>query len=386
MASVRKELVPDESVFFGIFNGAVDFRTTSHHVLANTFDTCTFRVHCEVAPFADYPKDLVVRLETSKGFIAGMAVLQRLARTQLPDLVPPILGIGTTTTADEREVDYCVIPYYLGTSPLDDVWDTLDETHQFELMASISHAVEKLQKLDLSSVDQSLIANISHENSKTPIGGPKLGYFPNIEQLLHGILQARISRCELSTIEGGIALQSPHKDIGRVELTLSELEELQDHVVFCHNDLESRNILVREIPSKDSSPRYEIAAIIDWEMAGFYPFAYEYCNKDLGLGLSNLSFSWYSQFKQQTSHMLPQAYCHTKLIKLLNIIDESQKRRMTRNVGVNIRIKWMERQQIEKSSDPRRGFVRKDGTQSLPFTKDDQEALELEVLEALGYK
>ena len=122
--------------------------------------------------------------------------------------------------------------------------------------------------------------------------------------------------------------------------TRSDLNDLLHHVVFCHNDLEPRNILVRETSSAEGkSPRYELAAVIDWEMAGFYPFAYEYGLKDTVLGSSNLSFSWYSLFKERTSHLLPRAEYHTKLIKALKMVDESKKRSMTRNVGIRVQAK-----------------------------------------------
>lgn len=134
------------------------------------------------------------------------------------------------------------------------------------------------------------------------------------------------------------------KKIGRAEFTHADLDNLRHHAVFCHNDLEPRNILVKKTsPTEDKSPRYELAAIIDWEMAGFYPFTYEYGVKDTVLGFSNLFFSWYSLFKERTSYMLPRAECHIKLIKALRIINKSKKKSMTRNVGIRVQAKWVER-------------------------------------------
>lgn len=40
-----------------------------------------------------------------------------------------------------------------------------------------------------------------------------------------------------------------------------------------------------------SHQRYKLAAIIDWEMAGFFPFAYERGLKDVILRSSHLSYS-----------------------------------------------------------------------------------------------
>ncbi len=81
---------------------------------------------------------------------------------------------------------------------------------------------------------------------------------------------------------------------------------------------------------------------------------------------------------------MPRAECHTKLIEALRIIDESKKRSMTRNVGIRVQAKWVKREDVERSSDLRQGWVRKAGAQ-VPgmFTKDDQTNLEIEVLREL---
>jgi Ser/Thr protein kinase RdoA (MazF antagonist) len=60
-------------------------------------------------------------------------------------------------------------------------------------------------------------------------------------------------------ISDGITTQSIYEDIGHIDLSHPELDELQKHAVLCHNDLEPRNILVR----KGSPGKYELAGIID---------------------------------------------------------------------------------------------------------------------------
>ena len=228
------------------------------------------------------------------------------------------------------------------------------------------------------------------------IGGPAVGYFPDIRRFLRGVLQAdnpKTRTCELLvTHDNGIAIKSAFGDLGQVEFTSEDLDTLQRHVVFCHNNLEPRSILARIAAGPDSSsdsdsPRYELAAIIDWETAGFYPFAYEYGFKDCQLGLENLSFSWYALFKERTAHLLPEGECHDKLTRARRIIDESRKRVMTRNVGVRFQQRWVARFGVKRSLDGRCGWVRKAGLESLrDLNKEDTELLELEVLEELGIR
>lgn len=49
-------------------------------------------------------------------------------------------------------------------------------------------------------------------------------------------------------------------------------------IVFTHGDLTRTNIMI----SKDKLGRVTIAAIIDWEQAGWYPSYWEYCKLFIG--------------------------------------------------------------------------------------------------------
>ncbi|KAJ5288723.1 hypothetical protein N7478_001753 [Penicillium angulare] len=120
-------------------------------------------------------------------------------------------------------------------------------------------------------------------------------------------------------------------------------------------------------------------------MASTFPFAYGYGVKVGALSSSNLYFDWCNLYKSLTSHLLPPAECHTKLLKALRIIDESRKRSMARNVGVRFQKKWVQREQVEESPDLRQGWIRKTGVEAPEaFTKNDQNTLELETLKELG--
>lgn len=381
----QQDLVPDEGILSEIFPG-VNLTPASYKILKHTFVSCVFRIQLpENGSLPEYPRDLVIRLETSGGRLPAVAALQRLGHSQLNELVPPVLHTGTATTG-LQPVDYLVTAYLPGT-PLEDVWDTLSQSHQIELVDSTVRIVEKLQKLDFNRLGQSLAGTPykSTTDDSILIGGPALGYFSDIRQFLGGILQAHNfnpPKCKLPEIDSGIAVQSVFEDIGQVHFSESDLNDIHRHVVFCHNDLEPRNIIVREV----SSGKYELAGLIDWAEAGFFPFSYESGSKDPGLGLKNMSFSWYTLFKNKTSHLLPRAEGHTKFIQALRIIDESEKRFMARNVGSSVQKKWLQREQVEQASDVRQGWVRKAGAKvPTPLTKKELDTLELNVLEELGF-
>ena len=110
MASLSKQqlLVPDEKLLSNIFPGAVDIKPMDCRVISNTFDTCTFRIQL-AAPPPGYPvKDFVVRLETSGDRLAASLPLQRLAHSQLPDLVPALLSVGDAVTGNGMHLEYSV--------------------------------------------------------------------------------------------------------------------------------------------------------------------------------------------------------------------------------------------------------------------------------------
>jgi hypothetical protein len=197
----------------------------------------------------------------------------------------------------------------------------------------------------------------------SPIGGPYHGPCGNIKILLESILHLQDpTNCSLRGSDpgpgDGIRVVSDFDDIGTVQFTRAELNELKRHVVFCHNDLEPRNILVQRTFATETATvgQYELVAIIDWERAGFYPFAYEYGYKDT-------------------------------LIKALRIISESKERTMSKNVGVRIKAKWVAREEIELSPNVRKGWVRKEeGVENVgPYTKEIGEQYLNEVLKDLGY-
>ncbi|KAF5230111.1 hypothetical protein FAUST_9971 [Fusarium austroamericanum] len=161
-------------------------------------------------------------------------------------------------------------------------------------------------------------------------------------------------------------VESKLENVNRVELTSADLDDLQKHVVFCHDDLEPRNILIKR--DGTHSGKWHVAAIIDWEMAGFFPFAY------------------YALFKEQSRHLLAGGKSAIKLLEALRAMDVSEKRLPTENVDRRFQPRWLEREKVEFSSDVRDGWVRKANAGDVRiFTKQDNDYLEMEILKELGY-
>lgn len=68
-----------------------------------------------------------------------------------------------------------------------------------------------------------------------------------------------------------VVIKSHYEDLGSKRLEKSIMNQWALEAVLCHNDLTPRNIIVKPRSSPDGGSEYQLAAIIDWELSGFYP-------------------------------------------------------------------------------------------------------------------
>ncbi|KAM0392290.1 hypothetical protein ACHAPZ_011036 [Fusarium culmorum] len=389
------DLSPDYSILSGIpiiKDSVSDMQNTFKekcNVISSNFTTCTFDIRLDTSP-ADFPQHVLVRLESSNDHFATVAALQKLANSQLPDLVPQVLDVGTTSTAEGKKLEYSVTEFVSDAVTLEQEWDKLDGPAQKDLMSSIIAAISKLQSITLDSDHaHKMLKGTPYycDGKMSLIGGPELGYHSDMKGFLANLAgDATPDKTKFSATSSSDAfvVESQLENVDQVELINVDLLELEKHIVFCHDDLEPRNILIKRDGSQ--SGKWHLAAIIDWEMAGFFPFAYEYGHKDAALGSSNLHFSYYALFKEQSRHLLAGGKSAIKLLEALRAMDVSKKSCPTKNVGRRFHARWLEREKVELSSDVRDGWVRKaDAGDVGVFTKQDNDDLEMEVLKELGY-
>ena len=167
-----------------------------------------------------------------------IAAMQTIARLAIPDLVPTIERYGTTTTADGRNVDFSVSKFIHDTVTLESVWDDLEEEQQVRIVKELLDAVKKLHAISLSD--------------------------STVAQIFEGTGFALLSSESRAIVIGG---HSEYDDINPVLISSNDLQQLQNSVVLCHNDLEPRNILVHPKELDNGTTSYFIAAFIDWEMS-----------------------------------------------------------------------------------------------------------------------
>jgi hypothetical protein len=298
-------LRPDPAIISAIF---IESQPDSVEILAHCFTNCTFK-----AEFKDRPT-VIVRLDTSSGSLDAVSALQEAAAFQIPTYVPETLASGKAVTADQRNVDYTVTRFISGTVPLESVWPSLDLANKTLLVDAVVKAVKKLSEFKVSEKRaQSVFSKICTVDAvgDIRIGGPRIGFAEDTRGLItlfvaqHQQASRATSSIEEASDGNGILIKSALPELGEIHLSAHDLKTLDESVVFQHNDLEPRNLLVKREESKDGL-QYKLAAIIDWEMAGFFPSAFETAVKDISLGSCNQYLEWYDNksYELQMRHTL----------------------------------------------------------------------------------
>ena len=422
-----RDLVPDNALLNHIFRSSTP---ASIDILSQTYEVCTFIAYMDTTrPTAPFPRNVVVRLELpSKIPLRTVSALQKVATLAIPEVVPAVFQSGTAIAEDGREVEFSVTAFVDDAVTLETVWDDLDDDQQSTIMDTVLDAMTKLQALDLAdeSVQEILKAGGSEAFSKTTgeegggflsskpnnmvlLGNREIGFFTDVPSLLAGIVAYNHVSAEMTLSPSaskrsgninGILMTSTDDEFPRVlNIGRKELELLHGQAVLCHNDLEPRNLLVRpshvDVMGDDGSlvQNYDLAAIIDWEMAGFFPFAYEYVNKNFLLGVANLSFSWYSLFRRRTAALLPTtellAHAPARLSQssFMEAMDRIQRLVSAKsleegNVGALFREKWIQREQLMSAGAySGSGWVRRhDASAVRAYSEEDDDLLEEEVL------
>ncbi|KAK1976390.1 hypothetical protein LZ30DRAFT_557152, partial [Colletotrichum cereale] len=98
---------------------------------------------------------------------------------------------------------------------------------------------------------------------------------------------------------GDIFVQSHYEGLGLVKVEKSSMKQWEHEAVFCHNDLPPRNIIFRTRQSHDGCSEYDLSAMIDWELSGFFPASCALSSQDNYLSGVNRLVPFYFLLKGQ---------------------------------------------------------------------------------------
>ena len=392
---------PDAKVLAEIFP---DLQPTSTEILLQNRGKCIFVARFDGDAASNESSDRIVRLETPNDRFQVIAALERLAALAIPGLVPKGYQVGTVIDTKGRYFDFSVTQFIRG-STLHDVWHELEETQQDLIMQSVVEAVQKLQTLRLEDEKVQTIlkdtpyfdgSNASTANGLElfkPLGGPHLGYFTEGKAMIDSILEFRKIKTTFCTVvadadgEGeGVTTKSVYEDLGSLHITKANHQSWRNEAVFCHNDLNPRNIMVQKACSPSGTLEYQLVAIIDWEMAGFFPFAYELGLQNTYLGSVIWSYSMYMLFRKHARQSISfNTPSQVSLLQAMNLIFDSQQKCLSGNVGAAIRRKWYAREKLVKAPCVFDGWVRAPDAGEIPqFKPEDKQKLIDDVLRDMG--
>lgn len=378
-----RNVAPDESLLEHIF--ATD-RPACVSILLQNWDKCVFK-----AEFSGCRPPCVVRLEANGGRrppqLATVAAMQHIAAVCIPDLVPKVLQVGIAANAQGRGFQFCVMQLAQGV-PLDEVWDEMSGEDQRSIAAAVAEALGKLHSVRLSDdAVQAVLGRALGEGAgildKAVIGGPWTGFLDNGRALLTSIAQRlQLKRpfysMQLTADGKGLVIQSSFEYLGSATISDSNIEQWPQEAVFCHNDLTPGNILLQSVP--DASPRYKLAAIIDWETAGFYPPSYELSLQDTYLSCGNQRLSFYLLLKQRMKDLVPRSPSQIALLHAMELLFESRQEMLAEgtNVPAHMRRRFRERLQLSRDEDPYIGWKPEQGAPG--FSRADGQKLEDDVV------
>ncbi|KAK1977080.1 hypothetical protein LZ30DRAFT_602102 [Colletotrichum cereale] len=401
MSGVTQDsLVSDVTSLSGIseLNGIT---ICKYRIISNNSTACTAVAYFEEdqSPLG-LPTHLVIRMEKSRDGdpLLATAALQRLAHRRLPHLVPKVWGAGHTQTEEGVKLSYMLSQFYMDTCTLESVWDDMDEFSRQVLVEQLVPTLFQLQDVSLANVDEEadILRGTPFETTNpgrsVMVGGPAYGYFRDFSSFLMATLKpgnARYSTDQKS--DGAVAIQMKLSQDGGFGFAQTDLDLLLHMSVLCHNNLEPRNILVRQVATDDDKTAYQLVSVIGWEMAGFFPFAFEVGHKDTCLGLQNQSWSWYSLYRRCAGRLLSETApaarpIWSRLIRAMMVTDSARKETDKLNVGNLVQKLWHEREQTDAYNDAENGHAKKGnlaGAES--FSAADNAALEVAALRRLRY-
>ena len=387
-----RDVTPDSSLLEHIFGNNLPSSTS---IVLQNWDKCVFK-----ASFSDAVENerhlFIVRLEaqdSKSSDFTMVTAMQKVAASCIPPLVPETLKTGTAANKQGREFHFCVMELVEGVT-LEEAWDGMAGDNRSAVVTEIVDALSKLHTVRLSDTNvQTILRRELGEESeevlyKAVLGGPSTGLLNDGLSLLSSIeqkwkLQRPFHTTEPVADPKGLLIKSAFEDVGSATVSDSDMEQWPKEAVFCHNDLTPRNLILRATAGSDGTTNYRLFAIIDWELAGFYPSSYELSLQDTYLSGSNRHIAFYSLLKERIRDITPPSPSQVALLRAMELIFESQQRRLLEgaNIPAHIRKRFREMLQLSRDEDTYRGWKRNaEGGTPLELSRDRAQKLEDEVV------
>ncbi|ETS79644.1 hypothetical protein PFICI_09497 [Pestalotiopsis fici W106-1] len=383
-------IAPDEHLLSRLFNQHQPAIT----IILQTQQKCVFKAEFSTRIDFDLTSKIVrleIKNKESQSF-GEIALLQHLAATVIPDLVPKTHQVGIIEDSLGRALHFSVTEFVEGDT-LQNVWSKLSADAQDSIVVKLGEALEKLHTIRPSNLE-------SEKRPKAPpgankemldkvsqpgvFGGPHTGFIDTGSALLASFMNRRKLKKQFCVLEPrsnmqGIIIRSNFNDLGSLTIDNSESEKWSEEAVLCHNDLNPRNLIIQQRKSPDGVLEHRLAGIVDWELAGFYPASYELSLHDTYLGTANQHLSFYFKLKSYMRSCVPHSPSQIKLLKANELIYESQQRHLAigTNIPAHVRKRFKDYFRLVRDNDPYIGWT--SGLEDIEFPAwDDAVAQKME--------
>lgn len=185
--------------------------------------------------------------KTGDGIRLTEAASMRFVRSKTSIPVPEV--IDAFVQPETKHV--CILMDYIDGRPLNEVWDTCSEEQKEHIVSQLKGFLEELRQIKgtfIGSVDGTGCADQFFDGEDKASYGP----YDSETAFNDGLVRALKARGRNTWTERVVRF----------------IRAMPEHdIVFTHNDLAPRNILVRD---------GNVVAILDWEFSGFYPDYWEF--------------------------------------------------------------------------------------------------------------
>ncbi|KAH7363626.1 kinase-like domain-containing protein [Plectosphaerella cucumerina] len=314
----------------------------STEIWKQNWDQCVFKAVPDAAEAT--PKVVrLVRMNKRPSRFQVVSAMQQIAAIVIPNLAPQISRTGTAANQQGELFEFCVMDYMEGV-PLVQVWEQMPAEDQETVVAALIEALRLLHTLRLFDDKVQAILQTGNVPPGAVMGGPSTGFLEDGPSLLQAVteklrLKSAFHTSTDTTCPDGVVIQSDFSDLGSVTLEDTTMGRWANEAVFCHNDLNPGNVIVRPSHTVDGTTRYCLAAIIDWELSGFYPPSYELSLQDTYLSSANRLVTYYLLLKRGMERIVPHTTPQESLLRALEILFESQQRRLLEGTNIPARIR-----------------------------------------------
>lgn len=319
--------------------------------------------------------------------------MQQVAADAIHDLVPHTFHTGVAENEKGKQLQFCVMDF-VERDTLQDAWDQMSNVSRRSVVGALVEALRKLHSVRITDervqtlMGRALNGSEKDAFHKAVMGGPSTGFLEDGPALLAATsnkFALKKPSCNVTTATdtGDVIIESHYTDLGSATIEKSAMEKWAHEAVLCHNDLTPRNIIVKPRNSADGASEYQLAAIIDWELAGFYPASYELGLQDTYLSGANRLVSFYLLLKEQMEELVPATRRQASLLRAMGILFESRQKRLLEgsNIPAHIPQRFIQGLRLRRDEDPYVGWVPEDeGTAQSALSCADAQALEDEVV------